>query len=150
MVCCPACKDEDFNFQEIQSKIVKSLLENLNVKHVCSDKKDEGKVYSYKELKVHILSECSSFKYQCILCKNAPAQNESDDPDLQEEIKVAEGKGISIVPRTSNKQGNNLQKLDQKKDKLNEITQDPKSILMEELKIENLEFMCHNSLAEHL
>ena len=48
---CPACKDQRFEFQEIQSKIVKSLLANMKVDHKCCPEQEEVVIFKYDDLK---------------------------------------------------------------------------------------------------
>lgn len=66
---CPNCKDSQFVFKEISSKIVRSLLSNLKVTHKC-DSKSQVLQFKHEDLKKHILTECAYFMYQCVLCED--------------------------------------------------------------------------------
>ena len=43
----------------------------MKVPHKCSDEEEEPIIYSYEDLKRHIVTECPIFNYKCLLCKES-------------------------------------------------------------------------------
>ena len=72
---CPSCKDPNFKFREIQNKMVKNLLDQLNVTHKCGDKCKPTE-YLFNDLRTHILEKCDAFKYHCRLCAEVAKEEE--------------------------------------------------------------------------
>jgi len=77
---CPACGDPNFCFKGIESKIVKSLLSQLEINHEC-DPRDECSIltFGYEELKTHVLNDCKIFKYRCKCCADAAEEQAAQD-----------------------------------------------------------------------
>ena len=57
---CPSCNDDEFVFQDIKNKLVKTLFVNMKVLHRCQ-RDDKLQLYKYRDVIHHILTECTNF-----------------------------------------------------------------------------------------